>query len=227
MSIHLRPWFKAPTARPARHQPAIPSVRSRPVRPGPERPPGPVSLIRVDPCPSVVQDQPDRTVWPRPASPPGPPQGRAGVVPDPFRSVVQNDIPRTRPGVARRTGEFDGPGHPFRAQADDPCPALDSAGRSGQNDGMEVQGRIHNGVVVLEGDLPLPEGTRVTVTYPVGADDGITRGRSARPIAARPIRPAGEPPAHGGARRRHPFLDGIREIPGQAARRIEIEGRPR
>jgi hypothetical protein len=31
--------------------------------------------------------------------------------------------------------------------------------------GMEVQGRIHNGVVVLEGELPLPEGTMVTVSY--------------------------------------------------------------
>ena len=30
---------------------------------------------------------------------------------------------------------------------------------------MELQGRVHNGVVVLEGELPLPEGTPVTVLY--------------------------------------------------------------
>jgi hypothetical protein len=35
----------------------------------------------------------------------------------------------------------------------------------GENDGMEIQGRIHNGVVVLEGELPLPEGAIVTVLY--------------------------------------------------------------
>jgi hypothetical protein len=34
-----------------------------------------------------------------------------------------------------------------------------------ENDDMEVQGRIHNGVVVLESALPLPEGTMVTVSY--------------------------------------------------------------
>jgi hypothetical protein len=32
------------------------------------------------------------------------------------------------------------------------------------NLGMEVQGRISNGVVVLEGELPWPEGTMVTVS---------------------------------------------------------------
>jgi hypothetical protein len=31
---------------------------------------------------------------------------------------------------------------------------------------MEIRGRVHNGVVVLEGELPLPEGAAVTVTYP-------------------------------------------------------------
>jgi hypothetical protein len=30
---------------------------------------------------------------------------------------------------------------------------------------MEIRGRVHNGVVVLEGDLTLPEGTIVTVSY--------------------------------------------------------------
>jgi hypothetical protein len=32
---------------------------------------------------------------------------------------------------------------------------------------MEIRGRVHNGVVVLEGELLLPEGTMVTVSYPV------------------------------------------------------------
>jgi hypothetical protein len=31
---------------------------------------------------------------------------------------------------------------------------------------MEIRGRVCNGVVVLEGELPLPEGTLVTVSYP-------------------------------------------------------------
>ena len=30
---------------------------------------------------------------------------------------------------------------------------------------MEVQGRVHNGIVVLEGELPVPDGTMVTVSY--------------------------------------------------------------
>ena len=32
---------------------------------------------------------------------------------------------------------------------------------------MEIQGRVHNGVVVPERELPLPEGALVTVVYPV------------------------------------------------------------
>jgi hypothetical protein len=31
---------------------------------------------------------------------------------------------------------------------------------------MEIRGRVHNGVVVLEGELPLPEGAAVTVSFP-------------------------------------------------------------
>jgi hypothetical protein len=31
---------------------------------------------------------------------------------------------------------------------------------------MELQGRVHNGVVVLDGQSALPEGAAVTVTYP-------------------------------------------------------------
>jgi hypothetical protein len=33
---------------------------------------------------------------------------------------------------------------------------------------MELQGRVCDGVIVLEGDSTLPEGARVTVTYAVG-----------------------------------------------------------
>jgi hypothetical protein len=43
---------------------------------------------------------------------------------------------------------------------------LDSRGFSGNNDGMIIPGRVQNGVVVLEGESPLPEGAAVTVTYP-------------------------------------------------------------
>jgi hypothetical protein len=46
---------------------------------------------------------------------------------------------------------------------------------------MELQGRVHNGVVVLEDELPWPEGTPVTVLY---------RGAptSAAPAARGPVR---------------------------------------
>jgi hypothetical protein len=44
---------------------------------------------------------------------------------------------------------------------------LDSPGKPTENGGMEIRGRIHNGVVVLEGELSLPEGTMATVSYPV------------------------------------------------------------
>ena len=35
-----------------------------------------------------------------------------------------------------------------------------------KNGPMEISGRVHNGVVVLEGGPALPEGTAVTVCYP-------------------------------------------------------------
>jgi hypothetical protein len=44
--------------------------------------------------------------------------------------------------------------------------ALDSASPSTNNDHMIIPGRVHNGVVVLEGGSALPEGAAVTVTYP-------------------------------------------------------------
>jgi hypothetical protein len=36
-----------------------------------------------------------------------------------------------------------------------------------ENDSMEIQGRVHNGVVVPDQELSLPDGTLVTVVYPV------------------------------------------------------------
>ncbi len=52
---------------------------------------------------------------------------------------------------------------------------LDSDDKTTENTGMETRGRVHNGVVVLEGELRLPEGTEVVVssgaapeTKPVG-----------------------------------------------------------
>jgi len=44
---------------------------------------------------------------------------------------------------------------------------LESGGT--ENAGMEIRGRVHNGVVVIEGEVPLPEGAAVTVTYPAPA----------------------------------------------------------
>ena len=41
---------------------------------------------------------------------------------------------------------------------------LDSDDKTTENAGMEIRGRVHNGVVVLEGELPLPEGTEVIVS---------------------------------------------------------------
>jgi hypothetical protein len=37
------------------------------------------------------------------------------------------------------------------------------------NERMVIPGRVHNGVVVLEGASALPEGAAVTVTYPATA----------------------------------------------------------
>jgi hypothetical protein len=35
---------------------------------------------------------------------------------------------------------------------------------------MEIQGRVHNGVVIPERELLLPEGTLVTVVYPIALE---------------------------------------------------------
>jgi hypothetical protein len=34
---------------------------------------------------------------------------------------------------------------------------------------MEIRGRVHNGVVIPEGESPLPEGALVTVSYPAAS----------------------------------------------------------
>ncbi len=52
------------------------------------------------------------------------------------------------------------------------------------NTDMELQGRVHNGVVVVEGGLSLPEGTVVTVVCP-GASTTVrsaTRRRVVLPL---------------------------------------------
>jgi hypothetical protein len=48
-----------------------------------------------------------------------------------------------------------------------------------ENGGMEAQGRVCNGVVVLEGGLSLPEGTLVTVSYPGAPPAEPTKMRQA------------------------------------------------
>jgi len=49
-----------------------------------------------------------------------------------------------------------------------------------ENDSVEIQGRVHNGVVVPERELSLPEGTLVTVVYP--ASPGIKPPDSGRRV---------------------------------------------
>lgn len=41
---------------------------------------------------------------------------------------------------------------------------LDPDDKTTENAGMEIRGRVHNGVMVLEGEFPLPEGTEVIVS---------------------------------------------------------------
>ena len=40
---------------------------------------------------------------------------------------------------------------------------------------MEIRGRVHNGVVVLDGELTLPEGMVVTVSFPPVSARAIPR----------------------------------------------------
>jgi hypothetical protein len=58
-----------------------------------------------------------------------------------------------------------------------PKAGLDSVCNAGENGSMEIRGRVHNGVVVLEGELPLPEGTLVTVSYPVSPSTELPNSR--------------------------------------------------
>jgi hypothetical protein len=43
---------------------------------------------------------------------------------------------------------------------------IDSCVAVADNANMEVQGRVENGVVVIVGGTPLPEGADVSVVYP-------------------------------------------------------------
>ena len=65
-----------------------------------------------------------------------------------------------------------------------PRVGLDSARWGSENARMEIPGRIHNGVVVLEGSPSLPEGAAVTVTYPVpgGAARDVPKTRIQVPL---------------------------------------------
>jgi hypothetical protein len=49
---------------------------------------------------------------------------------------------------------------------------LASPADAGENGGMDVPGRVQNGVVVLEGVPVLPEGAKVTVSYHGPIDAG-------------------------------------------------------
>ena len=44
------------------------------------------------------------------------------------------------------------------------CSDLDNGPKGLDNSGMEISGRVQNGVVVLDGSASLPEGAAVTVT---------------------------------------------------------------
>jgi hypothetical protein len=52
-----------------------------------------------------------------------------------------------------------------RAQAELIRSALVSFSAETHNDSMNVSGRVHNGVIILEGGVTLPEGAVVTVSY--------------------------------------------------------------
>lgn len=48
------------------------------------------------------------------------------------------------------------------------CSEIDGNKHVADNWVMEISGHVENGVVVLDGAMTLPEGTRVCVSYPVG-----------------------------------------------------------
>ena len=82
-----------------------------------------------------------------------------------------------------------------------PSASLDSPSLMAENEGMEIRGRIRNGLVVLEGERSLPEGTMVTVFYPdaPSTEPPVTHRRVALPLV-RSDRP-GHRRAHCGGRR--------------------------
>jgi hypothetical protein len=48
---------------------------------------------------------------------------------------------------------------------------------------MQIQGRVHHGVVVLDGNFTLPEGMAVTVSCPPSATtDGVSKRRIELPL---------------------------------------------
>ena len=92
------------------------------------------------------------------------PAGPAAVAPR--RPAGRRTRDRPHPTRDRPAG---GPAGAGRGPRDEPTPIfprLDSVATMRENAGMEVQGRVANGVVILEGGLSLPEGTLVTVSYP-------------------------------------------------------------
>jgi hypothetical protein len=71
-----------------------------------------------------------------------------------------------------------------------------------ENDGMVIRGRVQNGVVVMENEISLPEGTEVTVvvrTGPEAADEAGMEAERRRVleimdrIAGLPLEGQGEP----------------------------------
>ena len=67
---------------------------------------------------------------------------------------------------------------------------LDFVGTKADNSVMVIAGDVHNGVVVLEGGITLPEGAAVTVSYPVPAV--VTRAGENRRIEV-PLVRTGQP----------------------------------
>ena len=55
---------------------------------------------------------------------------------------------------------------------------------------MEIQGRVHNGVVVLDGEPELPEGMMVTVSFP---DPPLTEPPAPRRRVSFPLVPSDRP----------------------------------
>ena len=72
-----------------------------------------------------------------------------------------------------------------------PSGGLDSRDVVADNRSMEIQGRVHNGVVVLDRELSLPEGTVVTVVYPASpATNAPDSGQRLRLPLVRSDRPS-------------------------------------